>query len=253
LGVHPLYENVVGFLDPKIEFEGWGPPRKEDRLAHVVLNPRHKLWDPRGAEFGKASHYGAYLGMERVKEEVRFEMAEDVAKIWAEQAGVDLGALQWPTLGLHVKCVSRVASRWYPDRALEIGVRWRKKTGGSVVLIGEGWSADGVEADVWVTKAGCDWAATAAVVSRLDLLVCVDSGPMHLARAARVTSLILWGGSGPRDILGREENEWDVRAKMACINDLCASCVWGEARCMKGLTVDVVWKRVLQSLKGVLP
>jgi ADP-heptose:LPS heptosyltransferase len=123
---------------------------------------------------------------------------------------------------------------------------WHKQTGGDVFLIGDPsfWRIQNPY--LLSTQKGSDWLSTASILLTSELFIGIDSGPMHLARAAAIPSFIIWGGSGPQDILGRSPNNFDIRANLPCIENLCAACIHGKPLCMQMIGPEIVWDKVLK-------
>jgi ADP-heptose:LPS heptosyltransferase len=85
-----------------------------------------------------------------------------------------------------------------------------------------------------------------ALLSRADLVVSNDSGPMHLAAALGVPTLGLFGPETPRrygPIGARTAALSDPPPCGPCINvhdNKLAACVMGRAECMTRISVDAV-------------
>jgi heptosyltransferase-2 len=88
-----------------------------------------------------------------------------------------------------------------------------------------------------------------ALVSQCDLLLCSDSGPMHIANALDVPVTALFGPQrrewyGPR---GKLDNVVQVD-EMPC-RPCFDACIFSTPHCMDGITVDVVVSAVGSQLK----
>jgi heptosyltransferase-2 len=87
-----------------------------------------------------------------------------------------------------------------------------------------------------------------ATIAECDLLLCNDSGPMHIAEALGVPVTALFGGSrvdwyGPRGDFHETINV-EVMPCRPCFD----ACIFSSARCMEGISSD----RVVTTLLGQL-
>ncbi len=93
-----------------------------------------------------------------------------------------------------------------------------------------------------------------AVIRRLDLLVSNDSGAMHLAYAQRVPLIVMQGAADPRVTGPFASNSQVLRDQSLA----CAPCVQNECapkhlKCMKNLTLDLVWEKVRAQIEKLPP
>jgi len=155
---------------------------------------------------------------------------------------------KWPT------------KRWPAPRFAELARRLSQATGARIVLVGTGQEA-GICAEVAKAAPGCvDLAAQTsaadllALMSRLSLFVTNDSGPMHLAAAAGVPTVAIFGPT-TRELgfFPAGENVRIIETELAC-----RPCtLHGDPRCpqvhflcMRLITVDQVYEAALQLLKA---
>jgi ADP-heptose:LPS heptosyltransferase len=206
------------------------------------MNHQHILWDPRGGTFGKACLFGAELGLDEVHESIDFQMPPAAILSWALKSSIDLTQIQYPLLSIHIHCNSRVTSNWPLSHALNLAHLWHKNTGGSVIFLGDPKRFQFFARWAYYQSFPCDWASTGAIILASSLFVGVDSGPMHLARAAKLNQVFIWGGSGPRDILGRQPQWNDAIGKVPCVDQICCSCPQGRPRCIDETTAADIWK-----------
>lgn len=109
-----------------------------------------------------------------------------------------------PLLGIMPGAARGPAKRWPVAHFAAVAKKWVSETRGSVVVMGGG--ADASAGDAIVAEAGSgvnlagktslvEWAAC---VSVCDLIVCNDSGGMHLAAALRRPLVAIFGATDPR-------------------------------------------------------
>jgi ADP-heptose:LPS heptosyltransferase len=190
--------------------------------------------DPRGELYGKASLYGASLGLKSVHKNVILKIPpHTISPITAPELH---GALKTPNprIGIHIRSGSGHGKSWNTEPAEKLALLFINSLDAQIFLFGisKDWQLNHPSA-VRVDQR-YSWLQTAAVISQLNLLYCIDSGPMHLARALGTKHIILWGGTSYKDILGREKLPHDERLDLPCINQLCYDCPKGNPVCMTG-------------------
>lgn len=215
----------------------------------TVDNHTPYISDPRGGLFGKASLYGASLGLPRVHRTALLTIPPAFVRSASQKLGRELDDIPPIKIGFHIRSGSGHAKSWNTEPAQALALRFIKEHEATAFLIGAAtdWNLEHPAAHR--IHAGYQWIETAAVISRLNLLICIDSGPMHLARALGVPRLILWGGTSYRDILGREKQNHDFRLDLPCIDQLCYNCPAGTAKCMTDIRPEILYPLAIQLLK----
>ncbi|MDQ7028684.1 MAG: glycosyltransferase family 9 protein [Ardenticatenia bacterium] len=123
------------------------------------------------------------------------------AEAWAEEI---TAAWARPLLLLHPGSGAySVARRWPPDRFAALADAWAERHGGTVVLVDA--SADVTGAVLRAARCRpidlggrTSLVETIALIRRCDLFVGNDSGPLHMAAAAGVPALGIYGPSNAR-------------------------------------------------------
>lgn len=252
-GVDPVYQNIYPYLSPRPQLAPWGKSPAYSKYLRLELNHQHILWDPRCGTYGKACLFGAELGLDEVREEIEFRIPPPERVLWAAKAGIDLKKIIRPLLGIHIHCNSRGTANWLLQEAIALSAYWHNETGGDVIFLGDQkkflYSAPGI----LYHSFPCDWASTGAIILSLDLFVGVDSGPMHLARAGKINQIVIWGGSGPQNICGREPQWFDIMGDVDCVDQICASCPKGRPLCIELTTGQRVWERILSNWEKIFP
>lgn len=88
----------------------------------------------------------------------------------------------------------------------------------------------------------------AALISRADLFVGPDSGPMHIAGALKKQSIVLFGSIPPEARINHYQNHQAVSAGLACSPCWYTACPY-SVRCMKDITPTKVAALVKQTLQ----
>ena len=173
-----------------------GCVREEDgpgRLDAALRWPEHE----RAAR--RALLLAAFLGAEPRGEHTDFPLS--IADRRAAEAL--LAGCAPPFIGLHPG--AREAGKVWPARCFaEAGIKLRRKTGGTLVIIGgpeEKAAGDRIAAEAGppvLNLAGPrSLGEMGAVIARLDLLITNDSGPAHIAYALNTSSVTLFGETDP--------------------------------------------------------
>lgn len=147
------------------------------------------------------------------------------------------------------------AKRWLPERFAAVGELLARETGAGIVLLGspaERQLAEHVAAGLprarVVNLCGATGLAElVGVVARLRLLVCGDSGPMHLAAALGVPVVAVFGPTDWRETAPLGERCRLVREPVACAPCKLRECPIDHG-CMRGVSVD----RVLGAARELL-
>jgi heptosyltransferase-2 len=185
-------------------------------------------------------------------------MLDDVDRTLARAA---LSGMEKPVLAMAPG--SRHATKQWPaDRFTELAHRFLETNLGEIVLMGgpgeEGVCSDvagQLEGPVRVSCGDLPLMGSAALLERCEMLVCNDSGLMHMAEAVGTPVLALFGptsrelGYFPRDPGSRViEHALDCRP---CSRNGAAPCKLTEQFCMTRSTVDLVfshlesrWRRI---------
>jgi ADP-heptose:LPS heptosyltransferase len=153
-----------------------------------------------------------------------------------------------PILAVHPGARQAVR-RWDPQRfaaAIDALVDQR----GVQILVFEEEEGDssGITPRHWVRRVKRDLRGFMAMVSQVDLLLCSDSGPMHIANALGVPVTALFGPQrrewyGPRGELDSVVQIDDMPCR-PCFD----ACVFASPRCMEGISADAVVRTVSAQL-----
>jgi ADP-heptose:LPS heptosyltransferase len=174
-----------------------------------------------------------------------------------------------PLVGIHPSG-GRSVKQWPVDRWAEVGSRLQRAHGATIVVTGSGpdrplaaaLRAGLVEPPVDLTgRLGVR--ETLAVVSRLDLLLSPDTGPMHMATAVGTPSVSVFGPSDPvRYFSGREEDGGAgarhavVRAELWCspcnlIRKPPAECSGRDGpECLRLVDAETVYREAARVLRA---
>ena len=135
---------------------------------------------------------------------------------------LDGAGARGPLVGMHVSS-GRLVKQWPEERFAAVARQVARDHQATIVLTG----APGDRAQVDAVKAtldpgsvidlvGADVLSAAAVLSRLDLLVTGDTGPMHLAHAVGTPVVAIFGPSDPVRYGPRGTRDQVVRVDLPC-------------------------------------
>lgn len=164
-----------------------------------------------------------------------------------------------PRIGFAPGAAFGPSKRWPVERYAAVADALYEQTGAvSVLLTGPG-EEDTREAFVAAASAPvtiCDQADPSidtlkATVSQLDLLICNDSGPRHVAVAFKVPTVCIMGPTSPRYSCGPYEKGEVLRVDVdcgPCQEPVCDT----DHRCMTRITPERVVEAALRQLPGRL-
>jgi len=181
-----------------------------------------------------------------------------VPDLWEERARellsrAGLGPGERP-VGIHPGSTYGTAKRWPLERFARVADRLQREAGVRVVLLG-GPGEEALARDM----AGCmgtpplnlagktDIPLLAGVLRQCRVLVCNDTGPMHLAAAVGTPVVALFGPTDPSGTAPLGGGHALLRHPVDCSPCLRRECPV-DHRCMTGLSVDAVWEAVRNRL-----
>jgi heptosyltransferase-2 len=179
----------------------------------------------------------------------------------ARQAARDrLGTLgKGPIVGLNPGAAFGTAKRWMPERYIELGRRLRDARGAAIVLFGSAAERD--LAAMLARQIGAGAISTAGettlggfleLAAGCDLFVTNDTGTMHVAAAAGVAVLAVFGSTDERATAPLGPRVRVLKHPVSCSPCLLRHCPV-DHRCMRAITVDEVFEASCQILDAVPP
>jgi len=145
-----------------------------------------------------------------------------------------------PIVGIHPGA-SNAVRRWNPERFAAVIDMLVEERGVQVLMFEE---KDGDSREItprhWVRRIKTDLRGFMSLVSQCDLLLCSDSGPMHIANALGVPVTALFGPQrrewyGPRGERDRVVQIDDMPCR-PCFD----ACIFATPHCMEQITVSAV-------------
>lgn len=151
----------------------------------------------------------------------------------------------------------RNKNRWWPvDIAREFLRLFSENTGYSIVIIGGKKEKDEAEGLIKGTEAvsiagKLSIRGTAALLRDAALMVTTDSGPMHIAQAVGVPSVVLFGPADPRVTGPLCEKDIVIQKRLSCVPCLKKTCRLERVECMLAIKAREVFEAALKRLNGI--
>lgn len=181
------------------------------------------------------------MGVRREGVQWRLEVPRE-ALVWADMALGDRDT--W--VGICPGAAYGPAKRWPLDRFVQTAERLIRERGVGAVFLGDDRDARALEG-VEIIRAGqaislagrTDLFKLAAVMSRCRVIICNDSGPMHLAAALGIPVVAIFGSTDPM-ITGPRGPHRILRASLPCTPCLERTCRKKDYQCLTQITVNQV-------------
>jgi heptosyltransferase II len=172
--------------------------------------------------------------------------------------------LRKPVLGINPGATYGPAKRWFPERFAEVINWFISDTGGSAVIFGS--ASETPIADEIIKKVIPEFRATYSLLSlagktslrelisliaECDVFVTNDSGPLHIAYAARTPLVAIFGSTDP-SLTGPPyggNGAVIIKPDLSCSPCFERTCRHNELRCMYAITSDEVY----YGIKNLLP
>ena len=87
------------------------------------------------------------------------------------------------------------------------------------------------------------------IFKRIDLLLTVDSGPLHIASLANLKTVSLWGPTSPKMYAPLFGDNLFIISPYSCVGCNKRKCNKGDNPCMRAIEPKVVFDAVNKNLK----
>lgn len=251
LRVHPECADVLG----KVEGLDWvgvaagvgGFPKGLVTIGGAC----EMMADPRGRDYGKKSIYGTMLGLEKITGVAKIRPSE--ADYAASLVLLEEYQREWdrPLVGIQFNSASGRGKSWPLNHVRALVRKIYEFSNAEAIVFGRGWEYPKAEPLGMNFSGEKTWLETYLALIVCDVVVCIDSGVLHLCRSLGKPYLGIWGGSTPEWILGEPDRPEDLREPMECADWLCMECVKKTAPCMSGVSPDRVYGELAGILEGI--
>ncbi|MBA7492392.1 hypothetical protein ES702_02942 [subsurface metagenome] len=177
---------------------------------HKVSNDTMYVSDPRPSMPGKPSLYGTFLGLHSVNKLVKIKLTK--ADYTAESSLFGSLPLDKVKLNfaIHFHSRSGHGKNWDIKNVIELSELLHSSFDCNVIVLGVERPVPKPIPGIIDLTGKTNWFQTCLIVSLVDLVICIDSGVLHIARSLGTPYIALWGGTTPRFILGTEDPEHDI-------------------------------------------
>lgn len=181
---------------------------------HKASNDTMYVSDPRPLMPGKPSLYGTFLGLDSVDKLAKIKLSK--ADYTAESSLFDNLPLDKVKLNfaIHFHSRSGHGKNWDIKKVYELSNLLHSSYDCNVIILGVEKPIPPGTSKIVDLTGKTNWFQTALVVSRLDLVICIDSGVLHIARSLGTPYVALWGATTPKFILGAEDPDHDIVSRV---------------------------------------
>lgn len=224
---------------PRVENSYVGHTRAA--FGFTVSNHTNYISDPRGGSFGKSSLYGAWLGLNSVSKVVKIKLSPPDFNgdgRFFSRFNLDGGK---PNVMCQFRSGSGHGKSWQGEKIVKLASLFKDKYACNFFVVGSPNELAAGLPNIIDLTGGSTWWQTCLLTSKMDLVICIDSGVMHLARSLGIPHITLWGGTNAQVILGEPESEHDIRLPLDCHDMVCYDCQRKSNACMQQITPDMVF------------
>jgi len=148
---------------------------------------------------------------------------------------------------------ARIATRrWGEDRFAEVARRLLQETDAHILWFSEPGNSIQVPCMERCHAVSLDFGDSLAVLSRCQLVICNDSGPMHLANLLRVPVVAVFGPTNPVWFGPRgPQDRVVIRPEFTC-RPCWDYCVFDQPYCLRAISVDEVHDAAKKQINRIL-
>ena len=271
---HRGYLKLAGYLRRRGFSHGYIMPNSFDsaflfwlaglphRIGYATQGRRWLLSDPRPLPMGILGQHQVYYYLGILRPEERGVIDPQPCIVVTEEES-DWAIERLAREGVRVAdgpvaivpgAAHGTAKRWFPDRFIEVGKRL-VHLGRPVVLFGsEAESELTKKAQAEIGPGAVDLGGRTnvrqlmALLSRCPVVLCNDSGAMHIAATLGSRVVVPVGWTDPRTTGPWGEGHILIRHPVACAPCHERHCPLGHHACMERVSVDEVWAGVRRAL-----
>lgn len=231
-----VLKRVKGLCPVSISYVG----QAADKFNLRISNHTQYISDPRGGYYGKSSLYGAWLGLNSISKIAKINLTR--SDFQTESIFLD---------GCHLKdrpynflCQFRSGSghgkSWQHQKVIRLAELLHQHFYSNIFVVGAANEVPAGSPHIVDLTGRTSWWQTLLLVSKMDLVICIDSGVMHFSRSLGVPHITLWGGTNAQVILGEDEAAHDIRLDLPCRDLICYDCQNKTNACMVKINPEMV-------------
>jgi len=241
-----IMQHVAGLPSVQTSYAG----HSSKSFSHKVSNDTFYVSDPRPSMPGKPSLYGSFLGLAAVTKPAKIKLPKSAYNSEAsflsrlDFKGVDLN------FAIHFHSRSGHGKNWDVKKVIELSNMLSDSYTCNVIVLGVEKHIPPGTSKVIDLTGKTNWFQTCLIISRVNLVICIDSGVLHIARSLGIPYVALWGGTTPKFILGAEDPHYDLISKLPGTPRGSHEAGDDGNVCINRITPDMVMKRVSKVLKS---
>jgi len=235
-----IYVNILRSIPGISTVQSSYAGRSGKNFTFTVSNHTSYISDPRGGKFGKSSLYGAWLGLDKVSTVSKIKLSQSHFKLNSDFfSRFDLNGHKHNFM-CQFRSGSGHGKSWQGEKVVKLAELLKSNFDCNFFVVGSPRELTQGLPHITDLTGGSTWWETCLLVSKMDLVFCIDSGVMHLARSLRIPYIALWGGTNAGMILGEDEQDLDIRLPLDCYDLVCYDCQLKTNACMQQITPDMV-------------
>lgn len=244
------YLNILRHVDGLPQVQAAYISHTRDYFNYIVSNHTNYISDPRGGIFGKASLYGAWLGLDRVNRVARLIITDADYAGDPEFMSRIPGSKTIKNFLIQFRSGSGHGKSWHAEKVVRLAELLHEAYNCNVYVVGRSREIQPGQPHIVDLTGQTTWWQNCLLLSKMDCCICIDSGIMHMARSLGIPYVCMWGGTNAQTILGEPEAEFDIRLPLDCYDQICYDCPRGTNDCMTKITPDMVLEHINKLFKS---
>lgn len=238
------YLNILRRIPGIPQVENFFSGHIRDNFSLIVSTHTKHYTNPIHGTGGKASLYGSHLGLERVTKVAKIDLRNDDFSQESNFLSPLLLAGDKVNFMIHFQSRFKDARSWQRAKIPYLAKLIKMFYTSNIFVVGGPDELPKGLPDIIDLTGSTTWWQTCLLVSKMDCVICIDSGVMHLARSLDIPYVGLWGGTNPEIVLGEDEAAYDIRLSLDCRDLICSECQFKTNACMENITPDMVLEKI---------
>lgn len=204
-----IMQHVVGLPQPQVAYVG----QAAKAFDHKVSNDTMYVSDPRPSMPGKPSLYGTFLGLDSVNKLSRIKVTKsdyNAESALLSTLNIDKAKISF---AIHFHSRSGHGKNWDIKNVIELSNLLFDSYSCNIFALGVEKPIPPGQSKIIDLTGKTTWFQTCLIVSLVNLVICIDSGVLHIARSLGTPYVALWAGTTPKFILGAEDPDHDIVSK----------------------------------------
>ena len=149
--------------------------------------------------------------------------------------------------------------RWPAELFSQLGILLKQELQAGIILIGNTLEEnlideiEGKNKNIYTRAVGFPLSQLTALLSKADVMITNDSGPMHIAAAVGTPTVALFGPTDPKKTGPYSKGNVVIQKNVECIPCFRKPCIYNNYVCMESISVEEVFNGVKQILTKIHP